>query len=90
MRIRLMGLADGSQHEMSGQYVVSYDATHHWDDGTYDGGALITTPDPNKATLFSFQEAILLWHSGPGCECHGWRSDGKPNRPLTAFHLEIS
>ena len=89
-RIRLMSLADGSPHELDGQYVVSYDPEYHWADGSYDGGALITTPDRAKATEFTFEHAIMLWRSGPSCSCHRTRPDGQANRPLSAFNLEIA
>ena len=89
-RIRLMGLPNGQRHELSGQYVVSYDPDYHWSDGSYDGGRLICTPDREKATLFEHIAALELWQSGPQCECHRLRPDGKPNRPLSAFSVEIA
>lgn len=87
--IRLVGLAAGTPHSMSGQYVVRYDPDYHLPGGEYDGGKLIVTPDPHRATEFTFQEAILLWKSGPTCDCHRLRPDGKPNCPLMAFNVEI-
>jgi hypothetical protein len=90
MRIRLVSLVSGGTHEHSGRYLISYDPEFHLPDGTYDGGRLITTPDREQATEFDFQQAVILWRSGPSCSCHRLRADGEPNRPLTAFNVEIS
>lgn len=87
--IRLVELAAGTPHSMSGQYVVSYDPDYHLPDGSYDGGALACTPELERATRFEFAEAVELIRSGPRCLCHQLRPDGSPNRPLTAFTVEI-
>lgn len=89
MCIRLIELASGGAHEMSGQYVVSYDPEFHLPDGSYDGGDLVCTPDPAQAGRFDTAAAMALWKSGPTCRCHRLRWDGQPNRPLTAFTVEI-
>lgn len=89
MKIQLDGLATGEDHELNGQYVVSYDPEYHWPDGHYDGGALVTTPDYEKATNFTPEAAIQLWLVGPTCRCHRLRPDGKPNRPLSAFNFHM-
>lgn len=88
-RLRLVGLSDGSTHELSGQYVVSYDPEYH-NGAEYDGGFLVCTPDPEQAPLFSVLEALGIWKSGPTCQCHRLRADGQPNRPLTAFDIEVA
>jgi hypothetical protein len=87
--IRLVGLAAGTPHEMSGQYVVRYDPDYHLPDGSYEGGELICTPRREQATYFDLAAAVLLYRSGPTCTCHRLRPDGMPNRPLTAFTVEI-
>lgn len=79
----------GIPHEMNGQYVVSFDPDYHLPDGSYDGGALICTPDPEKATLFTPVDAFLLIKSSPTCPCHRNRADGKRNRPLAQFNCVI-
>jgi hypothetical protein len=89
-RIRLVSLATGEPHEMAGQYVVSYDADYHLPDGSYDGGNLVCTADRAAATEFSRQAAFELWRASPTCDCHRTRSDGLPNRPLSAFSVEIA
>lgn len=85
--VQLVGLADGSPHEIDGQYLVSYDPEYHSPEG-YDGGALVTTSDRAQAPVFDVAEALLIWKSGPTCKCHRLRPDGKPNRPLSAFSFE--
>jgi hypothetical protein len=87
--IQLLGLADGSAHDLSGQYVVSYDPEYHAPDGTYEGGSLICAPDIEKAGRWEIDDAVALWRSGPTCDCHSLRPDGKPNRPLTAFDVAV-
>jgi hypothetical protein len=88
--IRILGLADGQRdRDFEGQYVVSYDPERHWADGTYDGGDLRVTRNRSEATLFDIATATALWRSGPTCKCHRLRTDGKPNRPLTAFTVEM-
>lgn len=89
MLIQLVETAWGLPHELAGQYVVSYDPDYHLPDGTYDGGNLICTPDPQQATLFRPAEAHAMWTASPKCPCHALRLDGKPNRPLTAFTVRM-
>jgi hypothetical protein len=88
--IQLVGLTNGQPHEMSGQYVVSYDPDYHLPDGSYDGGALVCTPDLAKATRFHPTDAFLMLRAGPNCPCHSLREDGQPNRPLTMFDVMVS
>lgn len=93
MKIHLLGLARGSppdEHEHGDSYVVSYDPEYHLPDGSYDGGWLETTTNPKEATEFSFPRAVVLWMSGPTCQCHHLRPDGEPNRPLMAFNVEFA
>jgi len=87
VRIQLLDLADGGQHELNGQYLVSYDADYHWPDGSYHGGKLICTPHVERAPMFPIERAYEIYKSGPMCRCHRKRPDGKPNRPLTAFNV---
>ncbi len=88
-RIRLVSLTRGGEHPAAGKWIVSYDPEAHLPDGSYEGGVLITTDDPAKATLFAPEAAYAVWMAGPRCACHRLRPDGKPNRPLTAFNVEI-
>ena len=88
-RLRLGKLANGENHDAEGQYVISYDPDYHLPDGSYDGGALELTDDPNLAGKFGSDEAMMIWQASPSCRCHKLRPDGERNRPLTAFHAEI-
>jgi len=91
VKVRLLALSDGSLHEQSFQYVIAYNPDLHREDGAYDGGDLITTFDPAAAARFAtIEEAMALWRAQPSCGCHATRPDGCPNRPLTAFNVEIS
>ncbi len=86
MRIRIIGLVNGEESPFDGQYVQAYDPSFCPPGGEYDGGLLLTTPDPEKAILFaSAKDALECWN-----KAHGLRPDGKPNRPLTAFTCEVS
>ncbi len=87
--LKLLSLADGSLDAHCNRYVVSYDATAHRPNGSYDGGQLLTTDDPQKAQQFaSLTEALEVWKQAAGCHCHP-RADGKPNRPLTAYTATV-
>lgn len=90
MTIKLLGTASGRTHKNANQYVVSYDPDYHLPDGSYDGGALETSPDITKAKVFDgLVDAYNYWYQSPKCQCHSFRADGQPNRPLTAFHLVV-
>ena len=89
--IRILNRVDGGLTGFNGKYVAKYDPTAHWPDGSYDDGILEVTEDPAKALQFrDAMEATETWKRTPGCKCHATRPwDGKPNRPLTAFNVEI-
>lgn len=84
--IRLLGAwraLGGTPFE--GQYLQAYDPTYTPPSGVYDGGILKVTRDPRKAQHFlSIKEATEKW-----LQSYGLRPDGKPNRPLTAFDVQI-
>lgn len=84
--IKIIGMADGEPTPFDGQYVVEYDPTR---DGVDPNGDpvmchLITTPDKEKALHLRPAEALEFWR-----KAHGLRADGKPNRPLSAFTVQI-
>ncbi len=89
--IKIIGRVDDTPTAFDGQYVSRYDPTVHELNGNYMGGILETTADINAAIQFpSFIEASECWKQTPGCKCHATRPwDGKPNRPLTGFHVGI-
>jgi hypothetical protein len=86
-RILIVGLCDGSATPFDGKYVLEYDPTRPG--VSPDGEAMIAhlrvTEDPNAARQFQDAgEALAFWKLA-----HGLRPDGAPNRPLTAFTVEI-
>lgn len=82
--IRLIGLAGGGPTLLDGRFVEDYDPAAH--DGR---GALKTTDDPQRALKFpDVGEAIAFWRA-PAPPPHHLRLDGQPNRPLTAFTVEV-
>jgi hypothetical protein len=89
--LQVISRCDGYPSRFDGQYVKAYDPTVHLLNGGYDGGLLETTADKTEAMLFA-DAAVALekWRQPAGCPCHGVRPwDGKPNRPLTAFHCAV-
>jgi hypothetical protein len=84
--MRIVGTVRGVPTEFDGKYLVEYEVPAMDFQGNYHGGKLITTADISKARRFqSAAEALELWRT----EC-GVRPDGKPNRPLTAYTIEVS
>jgi hypothetical protein len=88
--IRIAGTATGEPHWAVGQFIKSYDPEYHLPNGQYDGGILDATSDSSAAMQFSNLGTLhkFVYQSVP-CTCHGLRPDGEPNRPLTAFNLQI-
>ena len=87
MIIKLIGLINGGSTPFDGQYLVEYDPTRQGVDPNGDPmyAHIVCTPDPAKALQLTFAEAAELWQKSAGT-----RWDGKPNRPITAFSVEIS
>ena len=85
--IRLIGLISGLETPLDGQYLVEYDPRIP---GSGANGApmiahIVVTPDESKAHRFpSAGEALECWKRS-----HGTRPDGEPNRPLSAFSVEV-
>lgn len=86
LTIRLVGLAGHAEEgtEFDGQYLVEYDPSRQ---GVSPSGQpmlchLVTTPNRGEARQFSAAEALTTWQLQDG-----YRPDGRPNRPLTAFHV---
>ena len=86
-KMLILGLVNGDPTPFDGTWLVDYDPTRP---GTDPGGRpmiahLVTTDDPRQAREFgSAGEAEAFWK-----QAHGVRKDGRPNRPLTAFVIEI-
>lgn len=78
--IQLILLVSGRPDPAEGLYV------QHYDPGTYAGiGFVETTSDIDEARRFSEFQAALDYYRQP----FGMRPDGQPNRPLTAWTIEI-
>lgn len=66
-----------------GQYLYRYDPEY-----ANGAGDAVTTDDPTKAARFANAgDAFECWRSVP--RSLPQRPDGKPNRPLTAFTIEV-
>lgn len=84
-RLRILGTAHGVPTPFDGKFVAAYDPSFHPPGEPYDGGLLEVTDDPEKALLFgSAVDAMECWRKS-----HGTRPDGRPNRPLTVFTVEV-
>jgi hypothetical protein len=86
VKILLLETAAGYPTEFDNSWVVEYDPSVRNPDGSYDGGLLRTTKDISEAREFaSPEEAFAYWRQE-----YGLRPDGRPNRPLTAWTVEVS
>lgn len=88
--IRVWGLAGGDTTGFDGQFLVEYDPNRrgHDPDGRPMLAHVRTTPHPGAALTFpTGVEAWALWRQ----QSTRWprRPDGRPNRPLTAFTIEV-
>lgn len=82
--IRIIGSAWGEPTPLDGTWLKSYDP-----EANGGRGEVIGTKKEHEAMRFAdFEAAMACWrqvsHTLPT------RPDGKPNRPLTAFHIEFS
>jgi hypothetical protein len=81
--IRAVGFASGAPCPHAGMYLVAYDPDAH--DGQGDAQF---SPNISFARRFdSAADAMQLWRTTS--QVRPARPDGKPNRPLTALHVEI-
>lgn len=81
--IRIIGAADGRHTKHDGRYLVGVDLDAR-------GGRGTVTSSPEIRTAHRFEhaaEALEYWRRiAPR---HQWRPDGEPNRPLTAYTVEV-
>jgi hypothetical protein len=88
-KILIIGPTDGSPHEAANKWVKQYDASVLCADGSYDGGLLEVTDNPDEAKSFpDAREALECWRQTAPAP-FDVRPDGKPNRPLTAFSVSV-
>lgn len=85
--IRIIGLADGMPTAFDGKYLVEYDPTRDGIDpeGYAINAHIAVTSDPQEAQRFESVTAAVEASQAAS----GWRLDGQPNRPLTAFTIEF-
>ena len=88
--IRLIALANGEPSPIDGQYVVDYDPSRDGTDtnGNPIGCYLVTDANPMRARQYSVSEALETWNKVD--IRNPTRPDGRPNKPLTAYTVEIS
>lgn len=83
--LKLLTTIRGQVTEFDGKYLVAYDPAYHPPGEEYDGGLLEVTDDINRAMQFENAAAALAkWR-----ESYGIREDGEPNRPLSAWSVEV-
>lgn len=88
--IRLWGLVDGTPTGFEGQFLVEYDPDRpgHDPHGRPMLAHVRTTPHVGAALTFpTGVEAWACWRQQSTRWPH--RPDGRPNRPLTAFTIEV-
>lgn len=83
--ILIVGYAHGVPSSHDGKYLRSFDPEAH--DGR---GHVVTTDDVEKAQHFAtWRDAHECWRAVPACKPTRVGFDDKPNRPLTAFTIEV-
>jgi hypothetical protein len=81
--IKILGAANGLSTRVDGSYVKTFDPD------AYNGrGHLVATKDPNEAMMFKdLAVAHDFWRQQS--RAFPTRGDGQPNRPLTAYHIQM-
>jgi hypothetical protein len=75
--IKFVGSALGNPTDADGKYLRAYVPEPH--------GRLVVCDDPADAQRFAFVgDAIGFWR-----QAYGTRPDGRPNRPLTAWTVDL-
>ena len=88
-QIFIVGLANGEPHEVSGNWLKSFDLNYIHPVHGYDGGHLLVTSNPGEAEQFPDVVAARAKWMSVAPKPYDVRPDGKPNRPLTAFTVKI-
>ena len=81
--IRIHSTAWGAKSDLTGRYLKSYDPDARGGRGTVE-----TTEDRDQAMQFADAGAAMECWRRPS-KVLPLRPDGKPNRPLTAYNVEI-
>ena len=84
--LKIVGLVNGDLTEYDGKYLVDYDPTPRTDD---DGEFvhLIVAGQRQDARQFDSMQAAMELYLAPSTK--GPRADGEPDRPLTAYSVEV-
>jgi hypothetical protein len=81
--IKILGAANGLSTRADGLYVKTFDPD------AYNGrGHLVTTEDPSTAMTFA-NAAVAHDFWRQQSRSFPTRGDGQPNRPLTAYHIQM-
>lgn len=90
--IKIIGLAVGMSCPFDGQYLVEFDPDRRGVDP--DGGELtahiVCSPDPADAKQYESKLAAMSEWKRISSRWPLREYDGRPNRPLTAFTVEIA
>lgn len=79
----MAGTVMSGQHLEPGEHYVK-----DWEVDAPDGAGLVLTQEITEAKVYrGVREAFLAWRAVPAR--HPTRFDGRPNRPLTTFTIEI-
>lgn len=76
--MRVLGFASGAPCPATGKYLQEYTPFHETTKGTF-------TPNINEAKHYADIEALMSDYR----TSIGLRPDGKPDRPITAFNIEV-
>lgn len=88
--IRIVGLMTGAETSLDGKYLAEYDPSREGfdPDGRPMNAHVVVTDTVAGAKRFaSSVDALAEWRTVSPLE--PWRLDGKPNRPLTAFSIDV-
>jgi len=88
MTLKIIGRVNGDYGtEFDGKYLVEYDPTPRADEDGEFVHLIVTTRREAARQFKSAEEAMKAYM---GVSTKGPRADGKPDRPLTAYTVEIS
>jgi hypothetical protein len=81
--LKMVGLATGEASDLDGLYVKAYDPDFRW-----GRGEIVGTKDKDEALKFETLQGALTEYRRTS-KVRPLRPDGKPNRPLTAYTIEV-
>ncbi len=85
LAIKLVGLACGVPTDHDGRFLLEYDPTCQWKEGGQLCVHLLSTDDLGAAKRYPDLVSLHADYS----RSVGTRADGKPDRPITAYTMEI-